>query len=273
MRYLKVSIRTDIKNNQGSFLEGKKEKEKIAISDLPPALREIADIPAEGHGEAAPSAQPDRPRTQKEQELDSLIAKRQGIIEKLKANNAIVAECRKNMDALIPQIRGKGSNRAFGLMRELERLEFAISTEADTPKKEKELIKQVREVKKELSTHKELEATQKKIDEQRRALHSAISDIRDLEHQLADARKSCDEAYAAVITERKSAYEGRQKKRDEKRHKEFSDLQERVGRAKKKEYDDEIGKYMKDYDDTVSMEEICIIEKKERKKEEDSKEE
>jgi len=254
-------------------LEDKKEKEKIAITDLPPALREIADIPAESHSGAAPQAQPERPRTEKEQALDSLIAKRQEIIEKLKANNAIVSECRKSMDALIPQIRGKGSNRAFGLMRELERLEFAISTEADTPKKEKELIKRVREVKKELSTHKEIESIQKKIDEHRRALNSALSDIRNLEHQLADARKACDEAYAAVIAERKSAYEGRQKKRDDTRHREFSEQRERVGKARKKEYDDEIGKYMKDYDDTVSMEEICIIEKKERKKEEDNKDE
>ena len=37
--------------------------------------------------------------------------------------------------------------------------------------------------------------------------------------------------------------------------------------------DSDMQKYMKDYDDTVSMEEIVIFEKKEKKKEEEAKEE
>ena len=265
--------------------ENKKGKQPVA-ADLPEALKEIAALPseqpalippAEGNKEplllteshtpnTAESQQP-RPRTQKEQELDALIANRQSIIEQLKAKNPLLNEARKAVADIIPTIRGKGASRVMELVHEEERIEFSIATEAYTPKKEKELLKRLREIHIELSEHKELDAARKKVDEKRAVMRTLVSDIRDLEHKLAEARAGCDAKYSEVLSERKAAFEQRQKGR-QRRENAQHDNQRRYERTeKKREYDEDMPKYMKDYDDTVSMDEIVIIEKKDKKKE------
>ncbi len=268
----------------GNFLdEDKKAKTAIELSDLPDGLKElVADpsetrqaailLPAAALPRALPAAQipqlPPRPKTAKELELDALITKRQEIIEKLKGKNPLVAEARKKVAGLVPSIRGAGASHTVKLASEAEHIEFSIATEAYTPKKEKELIKRLRGIRQELAKHKEIDDARKAVDTQRHALHAVVSDVRDLERELAEARSRCDIVYAEVLAERKSAYEQRQKNREERRHKQFVELQERVHEEKRKQHDDELKPYFKDYDDTVSMDEVVVIEKKEKKKEE-----
>jgi hypothetical protein len=285
--------------------DAKKPKTANLLSELSKGLRELVELPAEqktqpillpaasssakqmGRQEAQPPGTPnapkafqqhqDRPKTQKEHELDELIAKRQSIIESLKAKNPLVLESRRKIAEIIPAIRGKGASQAIHLMEEAEKIEFSIATEAYTPKKEKDLLKHLRQIKIELSKHKELEAAQKKVDAARKALHSLMSEIRSLEHELASCRAACEAKYGEILAERKSAYESRVKRREEHAHKReqdqhrrYEELQTRVRQERKKEYDDEIGKYMKKHDDTVSLEEIVKIEKKDKKEEKKS---
>lgn len=268
--------------------DSKKAKAHTAISSLPKGLQELIAGPQDQQKgvillPAASQQHRDRPKTQKEQELDEMMAERQSIIESLKAKNPLVLAARQKIAALIPFIRGKGAPQAIRLMEEAERLEFSIATEAYTPKKEKDLIKRLREIKKELSKHKELEAAQKKVDEARNELHSIMSEIKSLERQLASCRAACEAKYSEILAERKSAYEARVKKREQKaqkyeqekreahqrheqeKHRRFEELRQRVRHEKKREYDDEMAKYMKKHDDTVSMDEIVQIEKKEKK--------
>ena len=280
--------------------DNKKER-ATAVSELPSGIAELVDIPsttaareakaaeavsepkgakpaegqpAESQAPAhAPAEQQERPRTDKEKELDALIAKRQAVIEQLKAKNPLVLEARKQLSELIPTVRGKGSSHAMGLVREEERLEFEIATEAYTPKKEKELLKRVREIRLELSKNKELDAARKAVDEKRNALGKVVSEIRSLEHALAEARKACDEKYAEVLSERRSAYEQRSAHREERKQKQFTDMKKRVREEHKRDYDDEVSKYLKDYDDTVSMDEIVQIERKDKKEKKEGKEE
>jgi len=253
-------------------LDSDKSKGKQPHHDIPDGIKELIEIPAENGATGAPSssaqgapAAQQREKTEKEQALDALIAKRQSILDSLKAKNPQVAESRRKVSHLIAALRGKGGGRTMGLLEEADRIEFAIATEADTPKKEKELIKRLREVKAEISKNKELDAARKAVDAERHALNRIMSDIRGLEHSLVETRKACDEAYAAVVSERKAAYEQRQRGREERRERKFEDLQRRVKHERKQEYDSDMDKYMKDYDDTVSMEEIVVIEKKGRK--------
>lgn len=237
-----------------------------------PAHRELSSNPVEqGSNAQSQEAKPQRPCTQKEQELGELIAKRQSVIEQLKAKNPLVSEARKQLAGLIPSIHGKGSGQVMGLVREEENLEFSIATEAYTPKKEKELLKRLREIRIELSKHKELDAARKKVDEKRNALRNLISDIRSLEHALADARKACDEKYAEVLAERKAAYSQRSARREEHAQKQFSETKRRSREEHKREYDEDMSKYLKDYDDTVSMDEIVQIERKDRKEKKEGK--
>src|SRR3989344_2579370 len=276
-----------------------KKQEKMSLSDLPKGLQELVDLGSPQHAQklvahsgkapttillpAATQQAPARPKTQKEQELDELISKRQSIIESLKAKNPLVLASRQKIAAIIPSVRGKGAPQAIRLMEEAEKIEFSIATEAYTPKKEKDLIKRLRVIKKELSKHKELEAAQKKVDAERSILRSIMNEIRSLEHELASCRAACEQKYNEILAERKAAYESRVRKREEKaqkfeqekqqvRHryeqekqKRFEHLKERVHQEKRREYDDEMAKYMKKHDDTVSMDEIVQIEKKEKK--------
>ena len=266
--------------------DAKKGAKPITVADLPAGLRDIAELPAAeehkligaaGAGKPpAPAATPnqpkeqqrqERPRTQKEQELEVLIEKRQGVIEQLKAKNPSVAECRKRIAEAIPALQGTGATHTMRLVKEAEHLEFLIATEADTPKKEKELIKRLRAINAELSKHKELDDARKKVDAERSVLRSLLSEVKSLEHELMQARKACDEKYSEVLAERKGAYEQRQHRREERNERAFQGLRQRVREEKRHEDDSEMEKYMKDYDDTVSMDEICVFEKKEKKKE------
>lgn len=254
------------------------EKEsKGAHQEIPQGIMELVELPGEKNAPAsssspAPQSAPQREKTEKEKALDGLIAKRQAILDALKAKNPSVAELRRKISSMIAGLRGRGGGRTMGLVEEAERIEFAIATEADTPKKEKELIKRLREVKAEISKNKELDAARKEIDAERHALNTVMGEIKELERQLVETRKACDEAYAAVVSERKEAYEQRQRNRQEKRERGAEDLRRRVKRERKQEYDADMEKYMKDYDDTVSMEEIVVFEKK-AKKEREGKEE
>lgn len=276
-----------------------KKQEKISLTDLPKGLQDLVDLGGPQHTQklvaaagkapitillpAATQQAPVRPKTLQEQELDGLIAKRQSIIGALKAKNPLVLASRQKIAAIIPSVRGKGASQAIHLMEEAEKIEFSIATEAYTPKKEKDLIKRLRLIKKELSQHKELESAQKKVDAERSILRSIMNEIRSLEHDLASCRTACEQKYNEILAERKAAYESRVKKREERaqkyeqerkqahhhyeqvKQKRFEQLKERVHREKRKEYDDETAKYMKKHGDTVSMDEIVQIERKEKK--------
>ena len=262
-----------------------KGKKLSGISGLPAGLLEIAELPAPGaerkliaavsssEGEKllppAPPAkqQPERPKTQKEQELDALIAKRQEILGQLKSKNPEVAGLRRRIAEVLPSLQGKGASHTMQLAKEAEHLEFLIATEADTPKKEKDMIKRLRSINSEISKHREIDEARRGIEAARSALRSALSDVKSLERGLVQTRKACDEKYAEVLSERKAAYEQRQKNREERKERQLEGLRRRVHEEKRHESDSEMAKYMKDYDDTVSMDEICIIEKKEKKKE------
>lgn len=257
------------------------EKEK-KHADLPEGIKELIEIPGEKNAtdtssspshEERPAATPAREKTQKELELDALIGKRQAILDSLKAKNPLVSESRRKVSSLIAALRGKGGGRTMGLLDEAERIEFTIATEADTPKKEKELLKRLRVVKAEIAKNKELDAARKAVDAERHVLNTLMGEIKGLERQLVDTRKACDEAYAVVVSERKASYEQRQKGREDRRERKFDDLRRRVKHEKQREYDSDMDKYMKDYDDTVSMEEIVVIEKKAKKEAEEKVEE
>jgi uncharacterized coiled-coil DUF342 family protein len=266
-------------------LDDSKKPKAAGLADLPDGLREIAELPSAqpeaqkflpsaAQGTATPlplpekQARPERPKTQKEQELDALIALRQGVIDKLKAKNPDVGQCRSRIAAILPSLSGKGASHTMKLVEEVEKLEFSISTEAYTPRKEKDMIKRIRLLNTEISKHKEIDSARKKIDAERASLRFLLSEIKSLEHELVQARKACDAKYAEVLAERKAAYEQRQHRREERKERKYEKLRQRVRQERKKEYDSDMAKYMKDYDDTVSMDEIVVIEKKERKKEE-----
>ena len=134
----------------------------------------------------------------------------------------------------------------------------------------------MREIKIELSKHKELDTARKLIESERNNLSTLLTEIKVLEGELAEVRTACDAAYTEVLAERKASYEQRQRaspmeqRPREPRH-EGSGGRRRGREDRHEHIDSDMEKYMKDYDDTVSMEEIVVFEKKERKKEAEEK--
>ncbi len=255
-----------------------------SLSDLPDGLKELVEMPVEekqaaimlpaaNPQPALPSAsavqpssyQPGRQKTPKELELDALIASRRGIIDKLKEKNPLVMDARKKLAELVPAIRGQGASHTMKLAAEAEHIEFSIATEAYTPKKEKDLIKHLRGIRKELARHREADDARKAVDAKRHELHAAVSEIRELEHELDSVREKCDTVYGEILAERKAAYEQRERGREERKARQLAELQQRVKQERIRQHDDELKPYLKDYDDTVSMDEICQIEKREKK--------
>ncbi|MEM4633657.1 MAG: hypothetical protein QW275_00715 [Candidatus Anstonellaceae archaeon] len=255
--------------------ENKKDKQAL-LEGLPEGLKEIAEIGEEKPPLLPPSNEskelllPEgkkeekkrQPRTQKEKELDELITIRQQIIEQLKEKNPKLTQAKKELSELLPSLKGKGASKALELMKEEERIEFSIATEAYTPKQEKELLKRLRQIRAELSHHKELDAIRKQVEEKKAAVRQLVSEIKELEKKLAEARAACDAKYAEVLAERKAAFEKRQREKERQKQEQLNKMREMHKIKRQKEFQ----KYAKNYDDTVSMEEIVEIERKEKKK-------
>ncbi|MEM4554322.1 MAG: hypothetical protein QXT25_00535 [Candidatus Anstonellaceae archaeon] len=237
-----------------------KEGQTPSISDLPQGLRDIAKLPSDQPQQQPQAPKPKRPRTQKEQELDAIIEKRKQIIQQLKAKNQEAAACRKEIAQIKSLISVKGGSKTPKLIAEVERLEFAIATEAYTPKKEKEMIKKIKALNEEIAKNKEVDELRNKFHEQRRILKEIVSEIKSLESELASVRKACDQKYAEVLAERKEA----QERRKQAQQRRLEQLKQRVKEENEKLRKKQLSKYMGTYEDTVTLDQIAIIEKKEK---------
>ncbi|MEM4348429.1 MAG: hypothetical protein QXN37_02565 [Candidatus Anstonellaceae archaeon] len=246
--------------SKGNFLD-QTENQTPSVSDLPQGLREIAKLPPSPQQQSQPSTKPKRPRTQKEQELDTLVQKRKQIIQQLKAKNQQATTCRKEIAQIKSLISVKGGSKTPRLIAEVERLEFAIATEAYTPKKEKEMIKKIKELNEQIAKNKEVDELRNKFHEQRRMLKEIVAEIKALEHELASVRKACDQKYAEVLAERKEA----QERRKQEQQKRLEQLKQRVKEENERLRKKQLSKYMGNYEDTVTLDQIAIIEKKEKK--------
>ncbi|MCX8197462.1 MAG: hypothetical protein N3G80_04075 [Candidatus Micrarchaeota archaeon] len=238
--------------------EAQKDKQ-FRLEDLPEGLRTIAQPPSQEVAKPPADSPPkSRPKTQKEQELEALIEKRKQLIQQLKEKNPLLAESRKNIAQLKSQISGKGGKKTARLIEEVERLEFSIATEAYTPKQEKELIKKIRLLNEEIARHKEVDELRKKLQEEQQLFKARLSEIKVLEHELALVRKACSEKYAEVLAERKAAYEKRKQEQLERLKKRVQEENEKFKKKKQ-------SLAAKAYDDTVTLDQIAIIERKEKK--------
>ena len=114
--------------------ETKTAKKPAKVSELPDGIKALIELPSEHKTQPIllPAATPnspkpiqqrtDRPKTQKELELDELIGKRQAIIDALKSKNPLVQSARSKIAEIIPTIRGKGTPHAMHLMEEAEKI-------------------------------------------------------------------------------------------------------------------------------------------------------
>ncbi|MFH1284962.1 MAG: hypothetical protein ABIH99_00085 [Candidatus Micrarchaeota archaeon] len=135
--------------------------------------------------------------------------------------------------------------------RNLEDLEFKIATEAYTPKKEKELIKHVKNAEKKLEEVKQQAKMQRKVG-------FVDGDVRKLDEELkkveVELMKVENEIKTLKIELNKRTFDERMKERRKQRRRE--DEENRKLEIK------QLGINTEKIDRTVSMSDICVIKKK-----------
>lgn len=189
---------------------------------------------------------------QLERRKEELFAKLKGVSSRLRYKQY---EAKVLKAALEEKMRETGLN-VRELRRRKERLEFKIATEALTLAKEREMMKEMRLLEKELEKASELERMERK-------LRLVEGDIRSAEAEIAQIKKDIDATKAEIKAMRESEREKvREQRAKEWEEKKRAQLMERKAK-REEELKKELEPYMGGLDEGgVELGAIAIIKKK-----------
>jgi len=195
-------------------------------------------------------------------------AKRE-LVAKLREHNSKIMKIREEIKKVEPPKREKGTRTPNMIKKQIESLEFRISTSAFVPAQEKALLKQIRELQKELVVATKEHKVDAKLDEQYALLKAELSARGEVRSQANRLSAELEEIYQKIIRggaeHAKKQEEMAEQKRQERIRARIKEARER----RKKEEHEEMKPYMKEYEPYVSLEEIAEIKKKEPEKEEE----
>jgi uncharacterized coiled-coil DUF342 family protein len=186
--------------------------------------------------------------------IDALLAKRHELVQKAKKTNSAFLDALQARGALSGFLKGKNLPSAGRLYRLRNKIEFRISTEAYTPKLEKEFIEQLQKVEKELEGAKKGEWLKRKFQQAQEKFASVSKEKAGLDGELAKIRGELDELFKKYRAMQKA------KRREE--------TAVRVREGKKRRVQEERERMRREHSEHfnrhekyVSLEEICVIEK------------
>ncbi len=167
----------------------------------------------------------------------------------------------KSYEARVLQTLLKGKTRpdARGLQRRLNMLEFKVETEATTLALERQLMKEIKK------TQRELEEAIT-ADRQFRKLAYLVSDLRECEKELNQIEHDLQETNHEIIDIEKSFHEEARKQVVEERIKRAHETREKRRKETHEQLKQESEPYMTKLEPTVTLEDICVIKKKDDKK-------
>ncbi len=140
----------------------------------------------------------------------NLEKKKSEIIDKIKKLNGRLRYKKYEQEALKPFLEQTKEIRIGPLRKDLRQLEFRISTQAYTPKIEKDLIKQVKKIEAELSKVAEIEKARRKKILVEGDIREAEEEIVRLEAELKKIRDELNDYYDYVRASRKEEKKGMQ---------------------------------------------------------------
>jgi uncharacterized coiled-coil DUF342 family protein len=186
--------------------------------------------------------------------MQSKLARKREIIDKLKDSNAAVEKAKQELLA-VPETGRPGRNSLERLAEQADRMEFAIATSAYTPAQEKAMLRKMDVIRLELDQAKKEAQASGAGAEARAKLDSVRNERRSLVAELQVLRKEIDTIYKQL------------KDLDVQRAAERTERQTRrtVGDERRKAREDErkeMEPYMKEVDPFVSLEEIAEIKRK-----------
>ena len=211
------------------------------------------DVSLEGIDSSGSSANaPDGLMEQLEKKKEELFAKLKGVSSRLRHKQY---EAKVLKAALEEKMRETGLN-VRELRRRKERLEFKIATEALTLAKEREMMKEMRMLEKELEKAGELERMERK-------LRLVEGDIRSAEAEIAQIKKDIDAAKAEI----KAIREGEREKVKEQRAKEWEEKKRAQLMERRAKREEELKKELEPYlggvdEEGVELGAIAVIKKK-----------
>lgn len=186
-----------------------------------------------------------------EKRKEDLFARLKGTSGRLRYK---IYEAKAVRAALDEKARECGVN-ARELRRAKERLEFRIATEATSLQKEREMMKEMKEIDKELAKATEVEKLERK-------LRFVEGDIRAAEAEIEQIKKGIDESKAEI----KAMREADKDKRVEERNKEWEERKRAQLMARKEQREKEMKKelepFMGGIGEGVELGSIAVIKKK-----------
>ena len=186
-----------------------------------------------------------------EKRKEELFARLKGVSNRLRYK---IYEAKAVRAALEQKARETGVN-ARELRRRKERLEFTIATEATSIQKEREMMKEMKIIDKELDKAVEVEKLERK-------LRFVEGDVRSAEIEIDQIKKEIDGAKGEI----KGLREQVKEKRSEERDKEWQEKKREQLMTRKEERDKEMKKeiepFMGGLDDGVELGSIAVIKKK-----------
>lgn len=187
-----------------------------------------------------------------ESRISELEAKKTQLIDKIKELNATIRAKERQLERSTGIDRD--APRPGQIARELEQMEFRIATAAYTPKIERDMIKRVNELQKELESAKE-------ADRKRRKLMYAEGDLKTAVEERAKIEKELNEIRAELKTLYNSRKEASNAERKERSDEGRRHSQEERRKKRDREFREENAQHLKPFERYVSLEEIVQMKK------------
>jgi uncharacterized coiled-coil DUF342 family protein len=140
--------------------------------------------------------------------ITGLETQKAALIEKIKKLNGRIRYKKYEEKALEPFLEKTKDIRIAPLRKQKRALEFRISTSAYTPKMEKELIKQVKKVDKELEAVREVERARRKKMLVAQDIEDANKEIVVIETELHTIREELKKLYGEAKTYKTASKKG-----------------------------------------------------------------
>ncbi len=179
----------------------------------------------------------------------ALESKKRALLNRLKKINSQVNYKNYELKVLKTLLKDKHRPDTRRLKRKLNYLEFKVQTEATSLKIERQYMKEINQTQDELKDTFKTERLFRKQEYLQSDINEASKELDSIERELQETNSelhSIEKETRKIEVRKNNLHPLRDKKR------------------KKKEHDKDSGQYMGEIDATVSLEDICVIKRKEK---------
>mgnify|MGYP001116765273 CR=1 FL=1 len=143
-----------------------------------------------------------------EDRIRQLEEEKKALIEEIKELNSRLRYKTMEHKALLPFVEKTKDVKVDNLIKQLKGLEFKVATQAHTPQMERNLVKKIMELEKELSKHKSVFKARKKLKLVEKDLDEIKKRIEEIEEKLKTIRKELKGFYEKLKMKKEAEKRG-----------------------------------------------------------------